>query len=193
MARKLTFDYDQALDRATELFWRKGYAGTGIRDLLKEMEIGEGSFYHSLKSKRHLFLLCLARYDETVVAERMRLMASAPDAGAGIRAFFAHMFDYLDDAKAPSKLCMIAATVEEEVLVDPELRQRAAKGLKDLEAQFASRLARGPQSPSTRIEDGVLAAILTTYVQGLWRMALVDYDRGRFEEQTEILLGSLGV
>ena len=36
MARTLEFDYDTTLDRATRLFWKSGYAGTSLRDLLKE-------------------------------------------------------------------------------------------------------------------------------------------------------------
>src|SRR5262249_788223 len=34
MARKIAFDYDRALDKATRLFWKNGYAETGLRDLL---------------------------------------------------------------------------------------------------------------------------------------------------------------
>jgi len=192
MTGKIAFDYDQALGRATALFWRKGYVGTGLRDLLKEMGIGEGSFYNTLKSKKQLFLLCLDRYDEMVTAGRMEAMARAPSAGAGVRAFFAHMFDCLDDPAVPSRLCMIAATVTEDVLDDADLRQRATQGIKDLEAHFAACLARDVQ-PDPAAGPDVLAAILTAYVQGLWRMALVDYDRRRFETQTEALLAGLGL
>ena len=59
MARSIEFDYDQALERATRLFWRDGYAGTSLRDLLKVIGIGEGSFYNTLKSKKRLYIECL--------------------------------------------------------------------------------------------------------------------------------------
>ena len=65
MARAISFDYERALDKATWLFWKRGYAGTSLRDLLKIMGIGEGSFYNTLKSKKRLYLACVKRYEET--------------------------------------------------------------------------------------------------------------------------------
>jgi TetR/AcrR family transcriptional repressor of nem operon len=32
-----------------------------------------------------------------------------------------------------------------------------------------------------------------TYAQGLWRMALVDFDRSSFEQQIELFLSGLGL
>jgi TetR/AcrR family transcriptional repressor of nem operon len=43
VARTLEFDYSTVLERATRVFWETGYAGTSLRDLLRQMEIGEGS------------------------------------------------------------------------------------------------------------------------------------------------------
>jgi TetR/AcrR family transcriptional repressor of nem operon len=37
------------------------------------------------------------------------------------------------------------------------------------------------------------ALVITTYVQGLWRMALVSYDRRRFERQIDAFLKGLGL
>ena len=80
MARTLEFDYTMTVDRATRLFWKTGYAGTSLRDLLKEMEIGESSFYNTLKSKKHAYLECLKHYNETVNRKRSsRLFCRAYD------------------------------------------------------------------------------------------------------------------
>ncbi|TMV50485.1 helix-turn-helix transcriptional regulator, partial [Thioclava sp. BHET1] len=46
MGRGISFDYDRAIDRATRQFWRTGYAGTSLRDLLAATGLGEGSFYN---------------------------------------------------------------------------------------------------------------------------------------------------
>jgi TetR/AcrR family transcriptional regulator, transcriptional repressor for nem operon len=35
--------------------------------------------------------------------------------------------------------------------------------------------------------------VVSTYMQGLWRMALVSYDRSRFEQQIEVFLTGLGL
>lgn len=62
MPRNIKFDYDRAIDRATQLFWERGYSNTSLRDLLKIMGIGEGSLYNTFKSKKNLYLKCLKRY-----------------------------------------------------------------------------------------------------------------------------------
>ena len=54
MGRGIEFDYDKAIARATRLFWKTGYSNTSLRDLLKVMNIGEGSFYNTVKSKKNL-------------------------------------------------------------------------------------------------------------------------------------------
>jgi TetR/AcrR family transcriptional regulator, transcriptional repressor for nem operon len=195
MARKIAFDYDRALDKAMRLFWKNGYAETGLRDLLKVMEIREGSFYNTLKSKKQLYLSCLQRYDDTVVQTRFQALASAATAAEGVRAFFSDVLDCLDKPSTPSRLCMIAAMAAEEVLSEPDLRKRAESSLKGLQALLHQRLSQdrdqGLLPPS--LDSRTIALVITTYLQGLWRMALVDYERSRFERQIDAFLTGLGL
>jgi TetR/AcrR family transcriptional repressor of nem operon len=195
MGRKIAFNYDRALDKATSLFWKNGYAETGLRDLLKVMDIGEGSFYNTLKSKKNLYLMCLQRYEEKEAHARMHALASAPTAALGIRAFFARALDRLDSPTIPSRLCMLAGMASKEVLSEPDLRRRAKKGLEDVRVLVRERIARDrdegvlPQS----VDPSVVASIITTYLQGLWRMALVEYDRPCFAQQIDVFLSGLGL
>ncbi len=193
MGRKIAFDYDQALDRATWLFWKNGYAETALRDLLKVMEIREGSFYNTLKSKKQLYLTCVQRYEDTVVRMRLQALVSAPTAREGIRAFFADVLDWLDNPNAPSRLCMIAAMAAEDVLSEPDLRKRAEDGLERVQTLLRERLTedrdKGLLLPT--LDPEVTALVITTYLQGLWRMALVDYDRPSFERQIDAFLSGL--
>ena len=39
-----TFDIDDAIARATEVFWAKGYEATSLADLLQAIGINKGSF-----------------------------------------------------------------------------------------------------------------------------------------------------
>ncbi|HEY3598735.1 MAG TPA: TetR/AcrR family transcriptional regulator [Paraburkholderia sp.] len=195
MTRKIAFDYERALDRAMRLFWKNGYAGTALRDLLKVMEIGEGSFYNTLKSKKELYLRCLQRYDDNVLRTRRHALQSAPTAAVGIRTFFSLVLDCLDDPRTPSRLCMMAAMAAEEVLSEPDLQKRAANDLGSLEAALSERLSldrdNGVLPPS--LDPRITAVVITTYLQGVWRVALVDYDRAGFEQQIDTLLTGLGL
>jgi TetR/AcrR family transcriptional repressor of nem operon len=90
---------------------------------------------------------------------------------------------------------MIAAMEAEEVLAEPELAHYAQHAVERLRAQFAERL-RADQSQgilSSQVDSEVLAAILVTYLQGLWRMALLSYDRPTYQRRTDVLLKQLGL
>ena len=195
MARVIAFDYDQALERATWLFWKSGYAGTSLRDLLKIMDIGEGSFYNTLKSKKQLYLACLKRYEETEGRKRGQALMSAPTASQGIRALFDVVLDCLDDPSTPSRLCMMAAMASEEVLSEPDLRKLVEDGLGGFHARLAERLSQDRDQgrlPAT-LDSQITASVVVTYLQGIWRMALVDYDRPRFERQIDAFLSGLAL
>ena len=71
--RPREFDPEQALDRAMELFWRKGYEGTSLTDLTQALEISRPSLGTLLfGSKQELFRLVLRRYETKVVTYRPR-------------------------------------------------------------------------------------------------------------------------
>lgn len=195
MARAIGFDYGQALDKATALFWRHGYAGTSLRDLLKVMGIGEGSFYNTLKSKKLLYIECLRRYEETEGVKRGRALMTAPTGRQGVRALFGTILDCLDDPQTPSRLCMMAAMVSEEVLADPDLRSRVESDLSRLEMGLAERLQEDQTAGlfPRPLDASTVASVIITYAQGLWRMALVDYDRPGFERQVDVFLTGLGL
>ena len=193
--RTIAFDHGHALDRATALFWKRGYAGTSLRDLLRVMGIGEGSFYNTLKSKKRLYLQCLDRYEQTEGRRRGAALLAAPTAGEGVRALFTAVLDCLDDPGTPSRLCMQAAMASEEVLADPELRRRVEADMAGFQAILAGRLRRDREAGLLRpgLDPEVTAAVVTTYCQGLWRMALVGFDRERFSREIDTFLNSLGL
>ena len=63
------FDPEIALDKAMQLFWAKGYAATGLSELLATMKIGRKSLYDTFGNKRALYIKALDRYSQTVVSE----------------------------------------------------------------------------------------------------------------------------
>jgi TetR/AcrR family transcriptional regulator, transcriptional repressor for nem operon len=62
------FDPERALERARDLFWRRGYDGTGLAELEAELGIGRKSLYDTFGSKRALYLRALEHYGATVIA-----------------------------------------------------------------------------------------------------------------------------
>ena len=62
--RPRSFDVDDALDRALEVFWRHGYEGASLPDLTAAMGINRPSLYAAFGNKEELFRRALDRYVE---------------------------------------------------------------------------------------------------------------------------------
>ncbi|WP_373452803.1 TetR family transcriptional regulator C-terminal domain-containing protein, partial [Caballeronia sordidicola] len=99
------------------------------------------------------------------------------------------------DPQTPSRLCMFAAMTSEEVLAEPDLRERVEQGMKHFDARVAQRLREDQDKGilDAALDPRVVAQVITTYLQGVWRMAVVDYNRPRFERQIDAFLSGLGL
>jgi len=69
------------LDRAVEVFWRKGYQGASLSDLTAAMGINRPSLYSAFGDKEALFHKALARYAEGP-SSYLRLALQEPTARA---------------------------------------------------------------------------------------------------------------
>ena len=87
MPRMKEFDRDQALLRAAEVFWDRGYEAASTDELLTAMGIGRQSMYNAFGDKRRLYLEALQQYQAEYGAEmfeRLRTAASPLAALSGI-------------------------------------------------------------------------------------------------------------
>jgi len=83
--RPTTFDRDDALQRAMELFWARGYEGVTLEDLQAAMGgISPPSFYHAFGSKEALFRKAVDLYVATVGEPAMRALQEGQTARAGM-------------------------------------------------------------------------------------------------------------
>ena len=194
MARALEFDYDKAIAKATRIFWKKGYSGTSLRDLLKGMGIGEGSFYNTLKSKKQLYVECLKHYNDTVGRRRFTALFSPASAKEGVRGLFRTVLDDLDDPRTP-RVCLIARSVSSDVLSESDLGKLVQSDMAALFGAFSERLksAKDTGELPPDFEPEVVAEIIGTYFQGLFRTALLCHDRPQLERQVDLFLTSIGL
>ncbi len=194
MGRGIEFDYDKAIDRATRVFWKTGYSNTSLRDLLRAMKIGEGSFYNTVKSKKNLYLECLKHYRATVINERHTALFSQKSAKLGVRALFKTVLDQMDDPKRPG-LCLMAGSLSRDVLDEKDLREYIVGESAASGGRFIGLLKSAQESGELpkELDPTAVAQIILTYIQGMSRAAQISYDRQRIERQLEVLLKGLGL
>jgi TetR/AcrR family transcriptional regulator, transcriptional repressor for nem operon len=126
VGRPRDFDFDDALDRAVELFWKQGYAATSVRQLCDALGIQPGSFYAAFESKEACFRRAIDRYVETQPFPR----TLGPDA---IRLWF----DVIVDPKRTPKGCLLVQSAMEHPMLDDESRTLVLDRLARVEQIFA--------------------------------------------------------
>src|SRR6266478_3086631 len=74
--RPRSFDETGALEKATQVFWSKGYDGVTIDDLVAGMGVGRPSLYAVYGDKRAIFLRVLKAYAERKGASAAKALLS---------------------------------------------------------------------------------------------------------------------
>ena len=98
--RPREFDADLALDRALEVFWRKGYEGTSISELTDAMGINRPSLYAAFGNKEELFRKALDRYTQGPAASAYEAL-DEPTARAAAERLLRGAADALTDPHKP--------------------------------------------------------------------------------------------
>lgn len=133
MPRKPKYDRDELIDRARDLFWEQGWAGTSLKDLERVLKLKPGSFYAAFGSKDNLFELAMDRY---VADGGLRIAGLAEDYGP-LGALQKFPFVVIENPAAPSKACMLAKSVLELNGRDHALAGVANRHLETMESHFA--------------------------------------------------------
>ena len=111
MPRPKAFHPDAALDRAMDLFWRKGFEASSLSALLEAMDISRQSLYNTFGNKRELFLTVLDRYAQIKAMQRMVLQR--PNAGlADIQLYFERLIARMEAQPEYGACLMTVAAVE---------------------------------------------------------------------------------
>lgn len=88
MARKKEFDEEELPEKATNLFWRKGYSATSAQDLVDELKINRSSLYNTYSDKKTLFQKAIKKYREQQTNAMIEMLNKAVDPEAAIKKVF---------------------------------------------------------------------------------------------------------
>ncbi len=167
MARPKEFDIDQVLDRATELFWTKGYEETSMRDLEEGLGVGRQSLYSTFGDKRDLFLASLDRY-ATLQRERLAPLLQPDASMEAIRQYFNDSVKYVTCTE-PRRSCMMLNSVVEFGQADPDVARRYAANQEQIAGAFRHALSGAARKGELRAnsDQGALALFLVSQIYGL--------------------------
>src|SRR5215207_4045492 len=88
MARHKEFDRDEALHKAMEVFWSRGYEAASVGELVEHMGINRQSLYDTFGDKHALFLQALDRYHEVESRKLLDLLERPGSVKRALRQLF---------------------------------------------------------------------------------------------------------
>jgi TetR/AcrR family transcriptional repressor of nem operon len=196
MPRPRSIEDQALLPKAMLVFWRNGYARTGIRELEQALGLKAPSLYHRFGSKDALFQAALAHYLETIVRGRIRRYLQDSDALRGLREFFDSTYDTLGRGQ-PSIGCLLVNTSLETGADAPPAAAavQLKRGSLMIRAALRTALGRAQQQGSLRrdADPRVLADALYLGLQGLLVESRVVSDRTLLRRRTDALFAVLPV
>jgi TetR/AcrR family transcriptional repressor of nem operon len=192
MARPREFDVDNALERAMQVFWAKGYEAASLEDLCGATGLGRSSLYAAFTDKRQLYIDALRHYQDRAVAR----VEKALDGSAPIRRQLAR---FLDDTVASivsgtgRRGCLIGNAAAEVPHDDPEVAQIVRDGIQKHEDVFAAALQRAQERREIAASKDVrsLARFIVASFHGLRLVGKARQDRAALTDVASYIVRCL--
>ncbi len=172
MARPITFNQEDVLDSAMQLFWRQGYANTSVKDLSSATHLQPGSLYGAFKNKRNLFLMSLDYYFEHLYTAMRCILQSEEAPLKRIRLFFDFILSQKNEDK-DLKSCLLVNTLLEIAPDDSEINHRVSTMFTKIEREFSDVLKLA-QTQGTLISGGRPEAIAKMLMSGIFGLQVYN-------------------
>jgi len=174
--RPRSFDETEALERAIQVFWSKGYDGVTIDDLVDGMGVGRPSLYAVFGDKRAIFLRVLQAYSEKKGALAAKALLSPPKLRDSITGFLRFAVESATEkGSAWGCLLLCVAPVVDDVEVRKFLQNAAAGGVALVEGRFRDGITAGEIPPDFPV--AVRAIQVTDFARGLTMRAQLGTAR----------------
>jgi len=181
MPRTEDFIREDVLEQAKEVFWRRGFNGTSMQDLVDATGLNRSSLYNSFGSKSELYQLCLKTYKQQTHQWLDGNVKQESNGLERVRGLFKGLIDnILGDTE--NKGCMIL-NCSTEMGDEPFTHGIAKNNQKDFVACFRNLVEEGQADGSLNAgEDAlVMAHYLSSAFNGLRITGITLKDPGALE------------
>jgi len=192
IGRPKEFEFDEALEAALDVFWKKGYEATSLQDLTEAMKLSKSSFYQTFESKHKLLQSCIMRYQEIITKE---LTDSLENSKSG-RSFIEGAFNALaEKAKSPCdhRGCLIVNCANEFAQKDPTIADLINKATKKTTDIFLIAVKRAQKEGEVSSDKKPLsiARYLVSNVCGVQTMIKTGANSTMIKEISDVALQAL--
>jgi TetR/AcrR family transcriptional repressor of nem operon len=192
MARQKEFDSEEALQKAMEVFWSRGYEAASIQDLVEHMGINRQSLYDTFGDKHALYLKALDRYREVESRKLFELLERGGSVKRALKMLFVGVVEGSLCA-GERRGCFMGNAMSELAGRCKETAVRARSNTAAIEESFYRALLRGKKEGELKgVRDPrAVARFLFCNLQGLTLMAKAAPDRKALEDVVKVTLSVL--
>jgi TetR/AcrR family transcriptional repressor of nem operon len=183
MARTKDFDESEVLEKAIKLFWRKGYNGTSMQDLVDGLGISRSSIYDTFGDKHQLYLKALCSYRQTQIKIRDQILNASVPAKAAIRQLMNLTIDQMLRDKQ-HKGCFLVNSAVENASHDKETSAIVCQNDQEVENAFYEVVKRGQTNGeiASKQDPRALARFLFNNIVGIQVTAKSATDKAAFND-----------
>jgi AcrR family transcriptional regulator len=164
--RPRTFDETEAVEKAIQVFWSKGYDGVTIDDLVAGMGVGRPSLYAVFGDKRTLFLRALKMYAERKGARAAKALLSPQHLRDSLAGFLRYAVESAtEEGSAMGCLIVCIAPLVHDAEVQQFVQHATAGAAALVEGRFREGISAGEIPPDFPV--AVRARQVTDLVRGL--------------------------
>lgn len=177
MGRTATFDRDDVVRAARDVFWARGYAEAGIGELEEATGLNRSSLYHAFGSKKGLFEAVVAAYLDEVVRSRIGRLKRSDAGPDALEHYVAEMRCAIASGtpRARAGCLLLNAACAPVVDDDPDVRALVTAYTDELRAAIAAGVdSARPELPAA--SRAALSEVCASLVIAALAVARVDPD-----------------
>jgi TetR/AcrR family transcriptional repressor of nem operon len=191
MARHKEFDRDEALHKAMEVFWSRGYEATSVGDLVNHMGINRQSLYDTFGDKHKLYQQALDRYREVEGRKMFELLERPGSVKRALRQLFQSVVER--SLGGERRGCFVGNATSELAGRCKETEEKACGNMAATAEALYRALLRGKREGEINAGRDLraVARFLYSSLQGLQLMSKATRDRKTLEDVVRVTLSVL--
>ena len=130
----MKYDHDDIIEKATTLFWQRGFHAAGMRDIQQALDMRPGSIYARFQSKEGLFKLVVEHYAQNS-AKRLEQVVEAESPLSALYHFFETALTCPDEQRY-MRQCLLVKSIAELDIIGDAARTTVLESMETLKAGF---------------------------------------------------------
>ena len=160
MARPTEYDIEKVLDDAMDIFWKKGYEGVSMAQLVEYTGLNRRTMYSLFKDKEGIFKDALDNYYTKMSAQKLTILKSNPGK-KGIELFF-QSFIFTENFKG----CLFSNTMREKDFMSKEAYDIPKYFFEKISSQMEINLSEAKADGSFNGDIKAMALTIITFIHG---------------------------